>query len=104
MLNGSAFGASVSAAPSCGLSQPAFCDTFDQPAGTGNRSGQLNGNVWGVSRTTGNTNPGGGLYDAWSGTQLQTCSGSSNVQPDNDIVICNGQMREATTDNGTVTT
>ena len=28
---------------------PAFCDTFDQPAGTGNRSGDLNGAVWGVS-------------------------------------------------------
>src|SRR5690348_1396148 len=40
----------------CSLSQPAFCDTFDAPAGTGNRSGQLNGTVWGVSRTTGHTN------------------------------------------------
>src|ERR1700730_14831408 len=58
----------------CGLSQPAFCETFDQPAGTGNRSGQLNGALWGVSRTTGNTNLGGNLYDGWSSTPLQACS------------------------------
>jgi hypothetical protein len=88
----------------CGLSQAAFCDTFDQPAGTGNRSGQLNGTVWGVSRTTGNNNLGGSVFDAWSPTQLQTCSGTTSVQPDNDIIICNGQVREATTDNGNVTT
>src|SRR6476620_2087881 len=25
----------------CGLAQAAFCDTFDQPMGIGNRSGQL---------------------------------------------------------------
>src|SRR5262249_54966328 len=28
----------------------AFCDTFDQPLGTGNRAGDLNGTVWGISR------------------------------------------------------
>ncbi len=88
----------------CGLNQAAFCDTFSQPAGTGNRSGDLDGVVWGVSRATGNTNVGGGQVDAWSPTRLQTCGGLADVQPENDIVVCNGQVREATTDNGTVTT
>src|SRR5258708_233923 len=37
----------------CGLTSPAFCDTFDAPAGTGNRSGDLNGTIWGASRTSG---------------------------------------------------
>ncbi|HEX8968773.1 MAG TPA: hypothetical protein VF937_12885 [Chloroflexota bacterium] len=86
----------------CGLDQPALCETFSQPAGTGNRSGQLNGTLWGVSRTTGNNLP-PGVIDAWSPTQLQTCSGTVNVQPDNDIVVCNGQLREATNDNENVT-
>src|ERR1700730_11762342 len=65
---------------SCGLSQPAFCDTFDQPAGTGNRSGQLNGTVWGASRTTGITNFGQSQYDYWAPTTMTGCSGTSSVR------------------------
>ena len=42
-------------------STPAFCDTFDTAAGIGNRSGQLNGTVWGVSRWTGDMNFGSQL-------------------------------------------
>ena len=61
----------------------------------------MNGSVWGVSRTTGNTNLGGNLYDAWTPTQLATCSGLTSVQPENDVVVCNGQVREGTNDNGT---
>ena len=44
-------------------------------------------------------------------TQLQTCNGTITVTPPNDIMICNGQLREASNDNpsgvfddGTVTT
>ncbi len=87
----------------CGLDRAAFCETFSQPAGTGNRSGQLDGTLWGVSRTTGNDDPGQGLIDAWSPAQVQTCSGTQTVQPDNDILVCNSQVREATKDNGNVT-
>jgi hypothetical protein len=79
-----------------------FCDTFDAPAGIGNRSGDLNGNVWGVSRATGNTNFSQGLYNGWAAaTQLQTCTGTITVTPPNDVIICNGQLREATNDNPT---
>src|SRR6202171_4642274 len=68
--------AGVQVSGACAVSQPAFCETFDLPAGTGNRSGQLNGTLWGVSRTTGNNNV-GGLFNAWSPTQLQGCGGTS---------------------------
>lgn len=95
---------SIKATGNCGLTSPAFCDSFDSPSTVFNRSGQLDGNIWGVSRFTGNTNGFGSLFDAWSQTQTQLCDGSSPVvQPPNDIIICNGQVREATTDNGTVT-
>ena len=50
-------------AKACGMQlggAPAFCDTFDTAAGIGNRSGQLNGTIWGVSRWTGDMNFGSG--------------------------------------------
>lgn len=87
----------------CGISQPAFCDTFTTPANTGTRSGQLDGTIWGVSRTTGNMNLGGNLLNAWSPTTLQSCGSSPTVSPPNDVVICNGQLREAVNDGHTVT-
>lgn len=92
----------VESAGSCGLSAPAFCDTFDAPASTGNRSGQLNGVVWGVSRLTGAMNM-SGVYDDWAPTRLDGCGSSTTVLPDNDVIICNGQLREASNDQGTVT-
>jgi hypothetical protein len=82
-----------------GNSAPVFCDTFDAPAGIGNRSGDLNGNVWGVSRTTGFVNIGQGEYNAVPQTQLVTCNGTTTVRPPDDVIICNGQVREATNDN-----
>lgn len=88
----------------CGLPQAAFCETFSAPAGTGNRSGQLNGTVWGVSRTTGITNFGQAQYDYWAPTTLVGCSGNQGTRPDSDIVVCNGQARESVNDNGDVTT
>jgi hypothetical protein len=77
----------------------AFCDTFDAPAATGNRSGDLNGQVWGVSRILGDTNFGQGTANAAPPTSLLGCSGTSTVVPPHDVVVCNGQLREATNDN-----
>jgi hypothetical protein len=77
----------------------AFCDTFDAPAGIGNRSGDLNGNYWGVSRATGYVNFGQGQYNAWAPTSLRGCNGTSTVTPPHDVIICNGQVREASNDN-----
>ncbi|SHN87826.1 hypothetical protein [Bradyrhizobium erythrophlei] len=90
----------------------AFCETFDKKnSGSRGRTGDLDPNVWGVSRATGNVNYGRGQYNGWAATQLQTCNGTTTVTPPNDIMICNGQLREASNDNptgvyeaGTVTT
>jgi hypothetical protein len=83
-----------------------FCETFDyKNPGIPSRSGDLDPNVWGVSRTTGNVNLGQGLYNGWAATtELQACNGTITVVPPNDIMICNGQLREASNDNGAVTT
>lgn len=76
-----------------------FCDTFDAPAGIGNRAGDLDGNVWGVSRATGLFNF-GGQYNDWNATLIEKCDGSTpRVNAPNDVIICNGQLREAVNDN-----
>jgi hypothetical protein len=76
-----------------------FCETFDQKnPGIQSRTGDLNPNVWGVSRS-GGFNIGQGEYNGWAATQLLTCSGTTTVAPPNDIMICNGQLREASNDN-----
>jgi hypothetical protein len=100
--NGSALsGCQFQTAPSG--TNVAFCDTFDAPASTGNRSGQLNGSVWGVSRVTGNNNPGQNAANAWPSTQLDLCGQVlSGVTPPNDVRICNGQLREALDDGTSV--
>ena len=80
-----------------------FCETFDtKNPGIPSRTGDLDPNVWGVSRATGNTNFGTGMYNGWAATtMLQTCNGTKTVSPPNDIVICNGQLRQASNDNPT---
>lgn len=88
----------------CGmiLGGPAiFCDTFDTPnPGVPSRTGGLDPNVWGVSRAFGGlVNFGQGLFNAWPATALIGCNGTTTVLPPNDVMICNGQLREATNDN-----
>jgi hypothetical protein len=80
-----------------------FCDTFDtKNPGIPSRTGDLDPNVWGVSRATGNTNFGVGYYNGWAATeQLLTCAGTVTVTPPNDVMICNGQLREVNNDNPT---
>ena len=96
-----------------GTTAVTFCETFDAPAGTGTRSGDLNGNVWGVSRAIGDgVNFGQSWYNQWNATTIQKCDGTTpTVNAPNDVIICNGQLREASNDNnsggldaGTVTT
>ena len=83
----------------------AFCETFDQAFTPGNRSGQLDGTLWGVSRLTGNNNLGQGLLDAWSPSTIDACDGSHPARPDSsDVIVCNGQLRESSNDGGSVTT
>jgi hypothetical protein len=81
----------------------ALCETFDHPAGIGNRSGELNGTLWGVSRQIGYTNFGQGQYDAASPTVIDRCGRNVAVRPPNDVAICDGRLVEAVTDNQSVT-
>jgi hypothetical protein len=98
---------SLQAANACGMQKNdtavAFCETFDQPFPVTNRSGQLNGTLWGVSRLTGHTNL-SGVADGWKPSTIAACNGNQPAQPDaTDVIVCNGQVRETTNDNDDVT-
>lgn len=93
----------AAAGSTCGLAQPAFCDTFDAPAGTGNRSGDLNGTVWGVSRALGAINFGQGQYDSAAPVMMDRCGQQVLVQPPHDVAICDGRLVEAQYDQHGVT-
>jgi hypothetical protein len=82
---------------------PAFCETFDEPAGIGNRSGDLNGTLWGVSRQLGAVNSGQNQYYDVSPTIMDKCGPNLTVQPPSDVAICNGQLVDAQTDQHGVT-
>ncbi len=99
VLNGNAFSSTAAASTgNCGLSNPALCETFDGPAGTGNRSGQLDGALWGVSHVSGDqnyVNPANG----WGSSVQTVCGASQQVQPPTDVFVCNGQLVEGMDDN-----
>jgi hypothetical protein len=86
---------------SCGMqlndAPVAFCETFDQPSPITNRSGEMNGTLWGVQRMTGDWNY--GRPEAWANATLDLCGTSVPVKAESDIRICNGAMREVTNDN-----
>ena len=85
-------------ASSCGMklnqSPAIFCETFDQPSPVTNRSGQLNGTLWGASRLAGG-------FNTWKDSILDGCNGPQAASPvgATDVIICNGQLRESTDDN-----
>lgn len=86
-----------------GASPVIFCDTFDtaKPV-AGTRSGDLDANVWGVSRLLDGTNFGQQQYNIGAPVHIQKCDGTAPaVVSPRDVVICNGQLREATNDNAT---
>src|SRR5690349_2839532 len=66
--------AAAQTAPSgtCGLAQPAFCDTFDQPFTGGGRTGQLDPSRWAIARV-GNANPSQGLVNFFIGSNAMYC-------------------------------
>jgi hypothetical protein len=73
-----------------------FCETFDtKNPGIPSRTGDLNPNVWGVSRAVGTI--------VWAPTQVDVCGGTLTPASAHDLVICNGQLREAVNDNHNVT-
>jgi hypothetical protein len=86
----------------CGMQRndmpPVFCDTFDFPRAVSNRSGHLDGVVWGVSRVAGRGHQ-------WATSTLDGCSGPQAASPigATDVIICNGQLRTSQHDNHDVT-
>jgi len=88
----------------CGLADAAFCATFNRPAGTGNRSGELDGTVWGVSRELGFNNLGQHQYDAAvNSLEITGSCPPERVTVDTDIKICRGELNEVVNDNPDVT-
>src|SRR5687767_8905814 len=75
-----------------------FCDTFDQPFPVTNRSGQLDGTVWGVSRLAGGR-------PIWKDSILDGCNGpqAASSLGATDVIVCNGQVRQSVDDNTDVT-
>ncbi|MGE4133367.1 MAG: hypothetical protein AB7F86_17115 [Bdellovibrionales bacterium] len=91
----------------CGMrtnsSDVAFCETFDQPSSAVGRGGQLDSAVWTVSRT-GMSNQGQGQLNLWDKSSIDACGVAQPAEPDgSDFVVCNGQLRESTFDNGAMT-
>src|SRR5262245_6849085 len=96
------------AAAACGLQRNeaavAFCETFDQAFPSTNRSGQLDGTLWGVSRTSGWNNLGQNYANTWRPATLHGCNGPQPASPDSsDVIVCNGRVREVTNDGHSVT-
>jgi hypothetical protein len=80
----------------------AFCETFNAPAGNGGRSGDLEPELWGVSRMGGD-NGSQGDFDTIAATEVVGCGNDSDqVLPPGDVRICNGRMTEAVNDAGGV--
>ena len=74
----------------------AFCDSFDTPEGDpATRSGDLNAEVWGVSRTGTNSNVGQQQLNRFYPATLLGCGAAQKVLPPNDVKICNGRVVEA---------
>jgi hypothetical protein len=84
----------------CGLAHAAFCATFSRAAGTGNRSGELDGTVWGVSRQLGFNNLGQHQYDAAvKSLRITGTCPTETVTVETDIKICHGRLNEVVNDN-----
>lgn len=94
----------VPAVPSCGLQLAtgpmAFCETFSSTAGANpaSRSGDLNAQLWGVSRTNSLVNVGQQQYNQWFSATLQGCGAGHAVMAPRDVQICNGRVVDATSD------
>jgi hypothetical protein len=86
--------ASVDAAPgdTCGLTNPAFCDTFDQPSAVRGRAGDLNPASWTVGRLAPQDISGfGPVANPVATAPLPACRASLPIAtafPPNDTLVC----------------
>ncbi|HEV8246286.1 MAG TPA: hypothetical protein VGP93_10985 [Polyangiaceae bacterium] len=76
--------------PGCGLDEAAFCDTFDAPAASQGRAGELDSVSWGAGRLAPQLPSGNGVaYGIGPGTIPACRAGlATEVYPDDDAVIC----------------
>src|SRR5712692_2533907 len=73
----------------CGLSEPAFCDTFDEPFSGGGRTGQMNPNRWSIARVSGVVNADQNKINEWIPSPALHCrTPISGVVPDQDYFMC----------------
>jgi hypothetical protein len=80
----------VPGAPGCGLGTAAFCDTFDRPAGSGSRAGELDHRLWSGGRVQPQLSTGGGLAAGIAQGTIPACRPGlpAKVGPDQDTLIC----------------
>ncbi len=80
----------VHGGPGCGLDSAAFCDTFDHPAKTRGRGGELNALQWAGGRIcTQLPSANGDAYGIGPATIPACRAGlATSVEPDDDTVVC----------------
>jgi hypothetical protein len=89
----------------CGLADPAFCDTFDQPS-PGGRGGDLDERFWSVGRLSQLTNVSQGENNPFPLATAAACDGARTVGPDgSDYFFCaapghSSGLRQAFNDGG----
>ncbi len=72
----------------CGLAEPAFCDTFEQPS-PGGRGGDLDERLWGVGRLSQMTNVSQTENNGFPAAVAAGCDGPRDVAPDgSDYFFC----------------
>ena len=78
-----------------------FCNTFDSSSGSSGKTGDLDPNLWGVSRV-GNINPGQTMFNDIATVSVAGCGSSAWTFTPADVRICNGQLFETVNDGGGV--
>src|SRR6266568_6497421 len=79
----------LAAGQTCGLPQPAFCDTFTTRFPGGGRTGEIDPARWSVSRLSNYLNITQGQVNSWPSSTLPMCDHDVGaVLPPNDVKVC----------------
>jgi hypothetical protein len=76
--------------PGCGLDSAAFCDTFDHPAKSRGRAGELNALFWAGGRMCAQIPSGNGAAFGIGPATVPACRAglATSVEPDQDTIVC----------------
>src|SRR5450755_1971485 len=79
----------VHGGPGCGFDSAAFCDTFDKPADTKGRAGEMQTNMWAAARTATQLPTGNGNATGIGPGPVTNCRAGlpAEVLPDQDFLI-----------------